>query len=195
MMKRLMILILLIIPVMTIAQRFKGGIVAGLNASQIEGDYTGGYNKAGIVAGAFVTTEFRSNWGGLMEIRYAEKGSSIPLDDDVRRKIRLQYIEMPVLATYDIANKFQGQAGVSIGYLFRESQNEGTGYEDFDRYDDFEVAASLGMNYRVFDKLSMNIRLSFSIIPIYQQYPGAMDLDYASFNNVLSFTAYYRIGR
>jgi hypothetical protein len=193
-MKRILIVYFLLVPVITNAQRFKGGTVVGFNVSQIDGDFWAGYNKAGLVGGAFVYTEFRDHWGSQMEIRYAAKGSATSLNNPVHRKIRLQYIELPLLATYDFFSRFQAQGGVSVGYLFSAAQNEGNGYEEFDQFDQFEFALDVGVNYKIFEKLSANVRFSYSILPIYALYSGAT-LPYAMFNNVLTFAVYYRIGQ
>ena len=39
------------------AQRFNGGVLAGFNGSQVEGDNYKGYNKPGAVAGFYVETD------------------------------------------------------------------------------------------------------------------------------------------
>lgn len=197
-MKKLLLVILLSIPLCIYAQRFTGGVAGGLNVSQIHGDTEGGYRKAGFVGGAFVKTYFREKWGGLLEIRYAEKGSALVFND--QKKFRLQYIEIPILATYDAYKKIQPQAGISIGYLFRQMENDGNGYVEIPddvAYDDLEVAACLGVNYQIFDNINLNLRYSISMIPIYQIHPGATSVRKleASYNDVVSFVVYYQIGR
>lgn len=192
-MKKLLFVLLIVLPLTSFAQRFSGGVVLGFNASQIDGDTWGGYYKAGIVGGAFVFTELQNNWGAQLEIRYAAKGSSPSPKYQITRKIRLQYIEMPVLATYQINNNFQAQGGISIGYLYSAAQNDGNGYEEFDQFDSIEPAICAGVKYSGFDKLSLNIRLSYSILPIYAEYSGA-SIPYGMYNNVITFACYYQIG-
>ncbi len=192
-MKRLVILCFAFLPLLSDAQRFKGGALVGFNVSQIDGDFWAGYNKAGLVGGAYVFTKFRDNWGAQMEIRYSAKGSANSINSADHRKIRLQYIEIPLLATYDIFKDFQAQGGVSLGYLFNAAQNDGYGYETFDQFDKYEIALSIGVNYEVLEKLSINARFSYSILPTYAMYSGA-SFPYAMFNNIISFVLFYRIG-
>ncbi len=187
-------LLLLLIPGLCYAQRFKGGVVAGFNVSQIDGDFWAGYNKAGLVGGAYVFTEFIDAWGAQMEIRYTAKGSANSIQSDEHRKIRLQYIELPLMATYNFLADLQAQTGVSLGYLFNAAQNDGYGYETFDQFDKFEIALSIGANYEIVEKLSINIRFSYSILPTYALYSGA-SYPYAMYNNVITFAFYYRIGQ
>ncbi|MBN1951108.1 MAG: PorT family protein [Bacteroidales bacterium] len=195
-MKKILIVFLLTSASVVHGQRFTGGLLAGLNVSQIHGDTQGGYHKAGAAGGVFVKTDFRENWGGMLELRYNEKGSGLLMDDGTLI-LRLQYIEVPVMVTYDIFEKVQPQAGVSIGYLFRQVQREGGIVDPIDDFNPIEVAACLGAEYKISENLGVNIRYAISMIPIWQQFPGATstrNLE-AAYNDVISFAIYYRFGR
>jgi len=192
-MRKGLIILLVCLPGIAAAQRFGGGVVGGINVSQIDGDSWSGYNKAGLVAGAFVTTSFHKPWGAQMELRYAAKGSAKVMRAAEPRKIRLQYIEMPLLISYEFYKVFQAQGGISLGYLFSSAQNEGDGYVEFDEYEPYELAFNVGLDYRFLEKLSVNVRFAYSILPISADYSGA-SFPYADSNNVFTFAFYYRIG-
>ena len=195
-MKKLILIILLLIPLIVSAQRFKGGLVLGLNVSQIDGDKFAGYNKAGLVGGAFVYTEFNEKWSALMEIRYAAKGSATPKYYSFTTKYLLQYIEIPLLAQYEPVNKLKLQFGISIGYLFNASQNDGNGYEKFNEIPSRgEVAVCAGINYSLTNHLDVNARFSYSALPVFSNYTGSTWGTSAWYNNVLTFALYYRIGQ
>jgi hypothetical protein len=195
-MKRILLIALCLIPLLASAQRFKGGIVLGMNASQIDGDHWAGYNKAGLVGGAFVLTDFKDKWSGQMEIRYAAKGSATPKYYATQRKYRLQYIEIPVLAQYEPLNNLKLQFGLSFGYLFSAAQNDGYGYEKFEEIPTrIEVAALAGINYTFFTRYDVNIRFSYSVLPVFSNYTGSTYGTGAWYNNVLTFAFYYRIGQ
>ena len=51
------------------------GLVAGLNASQIDGDDLAGFDKVGLTGGIKTTMEFESVWRMNMEFLYSERGS------------------------------------------------------------------------------------------------------------------------
>lgn len=194
-MKKLILIILLLIPILVSAQRFKGGIVLGMNVSQIDGDKFAGYNKAGVVGGAFVFTEFKDKWSALMEIRYAAKGSATPKYYSYTTKYLLQYIEIPLLAQYEPVNKLKLQFGISIGYLFNASQNDGNGYEKFDEIPTRgEIAVSAGINYTLTKHFDVNARFSYSVLPVFSNYTGSTYGTGAWYNNVITFALYYRIG-
>jgi hypothetical protein len=191
-MKNILFLFFITLSLNCFGQRFNGGVVLGMNVSQIDGDTWGGYNKAGLVGGAYVFTKFQNNWGAQMEIRYAAKGSAPSINNPLHLKIRLQYVELPLIATYDLTKKFEVHAGGSFGYLFSAAQNEGYGYQEFRQFDKYGVEACVGMRYNLLDNLSVGARFAYSVIPIYALYSGATGT-YAMYNNVVTFAFYYRI--
>jgi hypothetical protein len=195
-MKHVFCILILLMPLLVFSQRFQGGIVAGFNASQIDGDYFYGYNKAGLMGGAFVFTEFKDKWKGQMEIRYSAKGSATNKDNIEYQKNLLRYIEVPLIIEYKIFKKVQLQAGASIGYLFYAKQDIGSGYEDYEKkLKPMETAICAGLNASFLDPLNFNIRYSYSLFPVYENYPLESYGTRAWFNNVITFGIYYRIGR
>ena len=56
-------------------REFFGGVIAGTNLSQIEGDGIAGYNKVGANVGAIVYARLKGPWAASMEILYSQKGS------------------------------------------------------------------------------------------------------------------------
>jgi Outer membrane protein beta-barrel domain len=181
------------------AQRFNGGILAGLNACQIDGDNLSGFYKSGLLLGAFVKTDFVEKWGGQLELKYSGKGSSTPYDSPVVGKIRLSYIDMPVLASYEAVKNLKIQAGLSFNYLFSAAYYDCDWFDFFD--DDvelppnrFETAITFGINYTFFKFADINARYSYSLMPIRSAYSTSSYGEGAWFNNVLSFALYFNIG-
>jgi hypothetical protein len=186
----------MLLPIVSFAQRFSGGIVAGFNASQIDGDFFYGYNKAGLMGGAFVFTEFNEKWKGQMEIKYSAKGSATSKNDAQFQKNLLRYVEVPLILEYKIFKKVQLQAGASFGYLFYAKQDVGSGYENYAKeLNPIETAICVGLNTSFFDPLNFNIRSSYSIFPIFDNYSGQSYGTGAWYNNVITFGIYYRIGK
>jgi len=195
-MKRLAVILIILLPAAVYSQRFSGGIVAGFNASQIDGDFWYGYNKAGLMGGAFVFTDFKDKWRGQMEIRYSAKGSSTVRNDTAFiRKYVLRYIEIPLILEYRLFKKVQLQAGASIGYMFYAGQSDGYNYQKLSRIKPTETAICVGLNASYFDPINLNIRFSYSIFPVYDYYTGQSYGTGAWYNNVITFGIYYRIGK
>jgi hypothetical protein len=197
-MKKLIVLILMTIPLISYSQRFDGGILLGFNASQIDGDDLAGYNKAGLMGGVFVFTDFSNKWRGQIELKYSAKGSSTAKGDPDNYKIRLQYVELPLLVEYAMFRKVHIQAGGSVGYLFNASYYDGLSYTKFASNEmpyKIETALCTGLNAAFFDQLYFNIRFSYSLFPIREEYTNQTYYDGAWYNNVVTFGIYYRIGK
>ncbi|MBA7529076.1 hypothetical protein ES705_21268 [subsurface metagenome] len=194
-MKKLFLLLILFIPLSLNAQRFQGGLMIGMNVSQIDGDNWSGYNKAGLVGGAYVFTEFKDRWGAQLEIRYSAKGSASPKNYVPKIKFRLQYIEIPLLAKFEVIENLDLQAGISFGYLFSAARDDGDGYVKFEEVPNrMETALCVGINYSFFDRFDLNVRYSYSVFPIFSKYTGSTYGTGAWFNNVIIFGFYIRIG-
>jgi hypothetical protein len=178
------------------AQRFNGGILAGFNASQIDGDKLAGYNKLGILVGTFVNTDFTNKLGGQLELKYSAKGSSTAKDDFNKLKVRLNYIDIPVLLTYEAVKNLTLQGGLSFNYLFSAKYFDGAWFDDLSiDPNKFETALQAGINYKFFEAFDINLRYNYSLIPVRKEDSGDTFLDEGLwFNNVVSFALYFQIG-
>jgi len=82
-------------------QRFGAGLIAGVTASQIDGDESAGYNKLGLQAGARGIVRLTKRTDASVEILYTQRGAKSRFvkdrfDPSVPYSIRLDYIEIPV---------------------------------------------------------------------------------------------------
>lgn len=197
-------------PVFSFSQNpFKAGIIAGIAATQVDGDGYSGFDKAGIAAGGFVSNNFGSeNWMGQMELLYVEKGSRRPPNPEKGinyYKISLSYVEIPLLARYK-RKRLVYEGGLSFGRLVRHREEDTSGeltpleYYPFKKY---EVALNIGLNYRVNDRLSIEARSVRSVLPVrgyavFTQF-GFFGLTSSgifggSYNTVLAYTLRYHFG-
>ena len=190
----IIVISLFMIPANLVAQRFKGGVMAGLNVSQIDGDSWAGYNKAGLVGGAFVYTDFTDKWGAQMEIRYAAKGSASPKYYGSSIKFRLQYIEIPLVTTFKPLKYLAFQGGLSFGYLFSAGRNDGDGYQKINLSKNTETALCVGINFSYFKSFDLNARFAYSVFPISADYIDQTFNYGALYNDVITFGIYYHIG-
>ncbi len=131
-MKQLLIILLTIACFFSKTQAqstFKGGIVFGMNASQINGDNSAGYNKFGLTGGvqvSIVTSEIKYWTTGIF---YSERGSRSRAFETggVPWTIRLPYIEVPFMFNIkdwksddseDAFYRMHAGLGLSYGRLF-----------------------------------------------------------------------------
>lgn len=184
------------------AQRFRGGVMAGISTTQIEGDGYGGFNKAGLQLGGYVNTDISEKLIGQFEIIYINKGSKDPANQKTTYYIiRLNYIEIPLLLRYKF-KKFIFEGGLSYGRLVKEEQEDEQGIilhpgqgRGIGIYKKAELAYQLGATYAISDKLFVCWRNSASILPIADE----MQFSYnwfrfvgGSFNVVVAFSLRYQ---
>ena len=87
------------------AQEFNAGVLSGLSTSQVSGDNLGGFNKAGIILGGFVNRKINTALQIQIEMMYIQKGSSNPKPENLIGEINLEYIEIPILFSYNSSIK------------------------------------------------------------------------------------------
>ena len=179
------------------AQNFGGGGILGISTSQVGGDNLGGFNKAGIIIGVFANKNISPLLGFQAEMIYIEKGSNNPeMMKDGIQDITSSYIEIPLLLQYNQSNTLKIEGGIQTGYLIDAYYNDLNGEMDNETnpFIDYDISVLLGMDYKISTNISLNTRISNSIIPI-----GTEDKNsntYNSFlkgkyNSVLSFTLHY----
>jgi hypothetical protein len=188
------------------AQNFGGGLILGFSTSQVGGDDLGGFNKAGLLVGAFVNKSISELLSGQMEMTYIHKGSNNPNMNDSEHKdygqedISSSYIEVPLLLQYQQNSKLIIEGGVQLAYLINGYYNDLNGkipIYSVDPFIKYDFGLLLGIDYRYSEHISLNTRLSNSILPI-----GAEDYDVVDsynssrkgkYNSVLSFAIHYNL--
>ena len=188
------------------AQNFGGGVILGLSTSQVGGDNLAGFNKAGLLAGAFANIPISELLSFQMEMTYIQKGSNNPKMNDaehsnyLKEDISSSYIEVPLLLQYHQSNKMKIEGGVQLAYLINGYYNDLNGeipIYSVDPFIEYDFGLLLGIDYKYSENISLNTRLSSSILPI-----GAEDYDgvnsYNSsrkgkYNSVLSFAIHYHL--
>jgi opacity protein-like surface antigen len=170
-MKKLLIIALFVIPVMISAQRFNGGALVGICASQVDGDTYAGFDKVGLLGGVFVNTKFTKAWGAQMEIKYNGKGArkKTSESDPESYSLTLHYIDLPLMINFTIQDKFIIDAGFVPGYLFAKNGEEGEyklSDEEIRAFKKVDLSWLLGLNYKITDNFIANIRYSYSLFSI-----------------------------
>lgn len=163
-------LFFLIICITSSGQRFTGGLLAGFNACQVDGDTYAGYNKFGFKAGAFTSTRFNTHLSGELQIRFMQKGANKKVTENDLSKYtsKLNYIEVPVLLRLHQTEKISWHAGPGFGYLFNYSVEDENGPLNADAisFRKFELSGMAGFQYQLTKKLAVSVTFSYSVIPI-----------------------------
>ncbi|MBL0340629.1 MAG: PorT family protein [Bacteroidetes bacterium] len=179
-------------------QGFKAGIVAGLSTSQISGDQLSGFNKAGILAGGFVSTQLSPKFDMQMEILYIQKGSrknaNPDKEDYTSYLLRLNYFEVPLLVQWKYSKRFILEAGPSIGVLL--STYEEDEYGEFNSsfpFEKLEFGVMGGLNVMLAKGFSFNTRFERSFIPVRDHVSGqTYRFNKGQYNSALLFSFRYK---
>lgn len=201
--KTTLTVMLCLLALSLMAQRFNGGITAGLSASQIDGDTYAGFNKAGLTAGVFTQTELSKNYNLRFEIKYTGKGAAKQENKDNSDfyKRSLHYLELPIRIERLINDVFSVHAGISPGYLFHSNQ-EGVGLisGEVPGYKNIDLGWLLGAGYQINNRLTLELRYTYSLISVAEkseagdQYAWlARQLGYntGDYNNVVTIAFYW----
>ena len=163
----------------------------------------GGFNKIGILAGAYTNLKVKESLSFQYEITYIEKGSRNPNMHESNHpnyekiEITLSYIEMPL--TINLQQK--ENLGVELGIIpaFNMSSSLSSAYEKNisvpnPQYKKYDLGVCAGINYHITDNIILNTRISNSIIPIRPHVSGATNgWNKGQYNTVLSFAIHYKI--
>ena len=188
------------------AQNFGGGLILGFSTSQVGGDDLGGFNKAGVLVGAFVNKSISPLLSFQMEMTYIQKGSGNPNITDGEHPdiskpyILLSYIEVPLLLQYQQSETLKIEGGLLSAYLIDGYYKDESGkmpivnVNPFIKYD---IGLMIGLDYKFSEKLSLNTRISNSILPIGEEDYHEIDSYDSSrkgkYNSILSFAIHYNL--
>jgi len=198
------IIILVLISAISLnasSQRFNGGIVAGGDVSQVDGDEMAGYHKGGLIFGGFINTNLNEKLKAQFEIIYIAKGSKQTPDSAnpqrEYRRISLNYIEVPVVIQWWYQKlRLYVEGGLGFGVLIADKEEDANGELNgymVGPYKKFELSGLVGLNFAITDQLMIGMRGSYSILPIaneqlittWKRYGG-------TYNNVIELTLKYQ---
>lgn len=198
-MKKFILLILIIgIGWTCNAQRFIGSIIAGANVTQVDGDQVAGYYKWGFNGGASVMLPLDRNmhWFATVELLYTQKGSyqnayranailtpdtnslyyhnidfGAPFNKDIKYKLNLDYVEVPILFHYEDHHTGWGFGlGFAWGRLVsvKEIENGWTTTTDLrsNTYKRNDWSLLADVKIRLWKGLKLNIRYQYSLVPL-----------------------------
>ncbi len=157
---------------------FKGGIVAGFNGSQIDGDQVAGYHKFGLSAGLKVEFPLSSVLDMDIEFLFSQRGSRssiIPGQFEDLQRIHLNYAELPIIIKWndwwiesEAYYKVNIQAGFSAARLISSNSNLSPNAisGEFNNYD---FSALVGVGFAFTKKWGIGLRFTRSLNTLYKQ--------------------------
>ena len=200
-MKRSILTIFIVsLSLFAFSQKFNGGAMIGIAASQVAGDNYSGFNKAGPLGGFFINLQPWDHSSFQFELFYIQKGSKKNANyaegDDESYLLRLNYIEVPLLYQFHIG-WFALEAGPSVAFYM---SHEETYMEETVNADDFATATfqlNLGIVFTIAQNWKFGIRTNNAMTNLRKDthtghvrriFPN----NYGQFNDVLQFTFSYQ---
>ncbi len=142
------------------------GAKAGVNFADITGEEVDSFSgltsfHVGFVAEIMISEQFAFQ----PELLYSAQGSDWSEDDGFEGTTKLDYLNIPLMAKYYVAEGFSLEAGPQIGLLLSAKDVE-EGEEDFDLKDfvkgtDFGV--NLGLGYKMESGLNFGARYNLGL--------------------------------
>lgn len=185
-------------------QRFKAGLIAGVTASQIDGDESAGYHKLGLQAGLRGVAILREKQQASVEILYTQRGCRNQPKYFPEFNTTLDYIEVPVQWHYcdwlvegesesDNYYKIQINLGLSYARLlnYRDKFNNGFGiFSALPYLNENSFCAMAGASFYASRHVGFTFRWQRAVNKLYQ--PGGQGNYRSSLNeHLLTFQTVY----
>lgn len=194
----------------SIGQIIKGKAILGLNLTQVEGDEVHGFKKPGLQIGAGALIPFGNKWDVGMEVLFNQKGANqraqYPNDtlssgkiETGQYKLRLNYVEIPVLVHFTDKDFLTIGAGFSWGRLVGVQEWEhGNLMESTtltsDTYNKNDFSYIIDVSIKIKGPLKFGVRYQNSMAKIrtrqYEDYTG-YTWTRDQFNKVITFKLLY----
>lgn len=172
------------------SQRILGAVSAGMNLSQVDGDEKYGFKKVGLNVGPSIIIPFGKDkkWSVTMELLFSQLGSrqkeqysNDSIADSTTSeyydgyKLKLTYVQVPVMVHFKDKNIIAGGVGLCYGQL--------VGAQEWEDYNDLrglfktettqrspytlsDLQVLVDIRLRLYQRLWFNFRYSYSIFPI-----------------------------
>jgi hypothetical protein len=147
------------------AQETRFGIKGGLNLSNIVGgDIDNNKTLVGFHVGGLAEIHIVEKFFIQPELLFSTQGAKFDGPFGTDGDIKLNYLNIPVLAKYYIVDKkFNVEAGPQLGVLLSAKSN-GEDFKDYTRSTDFGF--NLGAGYSFTDNFSVGLRYTIGLSPI-----------------------------
>ena len=136
------------------AQDMKFGVKGGLNSSTLSGA-DGAKSIIGVNLGGFVEFKVSDKFSVQPELLYSMQGAKFETGT-----LNMNYINIPVMAKYAVADKFNLQAGPQIGFLMSAKYDS---VDVKDQMKSLDFGVNLGAGYDFTENLGLDLRYNLGL--------------------------------
>jgi hypothetical protein len=149
------------------------GLKSGINIATTKGVLEFPKNRIGWYAGGYAMIPLHNNFFLETELLFSSKGQRTNeiIGAQAKSVTRLNYIDIPIMATYKIDRKTFFYLGPEIGYLsFVQLKYYPSEFQDFSKYypSKFDIALDVGLMYRLFKNIGIEVRYSYGFNTLYE---------------------------
>lgn len=148
------------------AQEVKFGLKAGMNISTFTGDVENAKSLVGFQAGVFAQIPISEKFTFQPEALYSGQGAKAK-EDGISGKWTADYINIPLMVKYNIAEKFNVEAGPQVGFLMSSKLKEGGESMDVkDNMKSVDFTLNVGASYDITSNILVGVRYGAGISSI-----------------------------
>ncbi|MBE0424788.1 MAG: PorT family protein [Lutibacter sp.] len=136
------------------------GAKAGLNVANLIGDVTDNESLIGFNAGVFVEIPLADSFYIQPELIYSTQGAKFDFPIIGSTDLKLNYINLPIMFKYDVANRFYLEAGPQVGFLVAADLGD---LDVKDSYESTDFAANFGLSYGFTEKIFAQARYNLGL--------------------------------
>lgn len=201
-MKRILIIVLAVLPYLAFAQL---GVKAGVNFADVKSaESINTSNRTGFHAGVMFTGSFKSILSSRTELLYSRQGYNFDTQSNTG-KIDLEYLLLPQMFGINITPLFQVQAGGQLSYLLNakidSTSNTGNNTADkiLDIVNRFDFSLGGGVEVHPLSQLIIGARINFGLARLFKdpddEDPFVFDPEVNTKTNLFQIYAGLRFGK
>lgn len=145
------------------AQETKFGAKAGLNISNFTGDVEDNSSKIGFQVGAFAEIKVSEKFAVQPEVVFSALGAKFDFGGtDVN--YNMNYLTIPVMAKYFVAEGFSLEAGPQVGFLMSaKAKADGESLDVKDGFESTDFGINVGAGYDVTENINLGLRYTIGV--------------------------------
>ncbi|MGV8947397.1 MAG: porin family protein [Lutibacter sp.] len=136
------------------------GAKAGLNVAKLIGDVPDNKSLIGFNVGIFAEIGLADSFYIQPELFYSTQGGTFDYPIIGSTDLKLNYINLPIMFKYDVANRFYLEAGPQIGFLVAADLGD---LDVKDAYESTDFGANFGLSYGFTEKLFAQARYNIGL--------------------------------
>jgi len=158
--KVLFVAVIAIFSLVSVNAQTSFGAKAGLNVANLIGDVTDNESLIGFNAGLFVEIPLADSFYIQPELMYSTQGAKFDFPIIGSTDLKLNYINLPIMFKYDVANRFYLEAGPQVGFLVSAELDD---LDVKDSYESTDFGANFGLSYGFTEKLFAQARYNIGL--------------------------------